>query len=130
MRQVLDITAEYVRKLHRLVTGFAIRLAARIPADERSVNMQQLMVQVPTIVQAYLRWMTGDMRVNTQFDPLNPATPVFDVSLNLAEGCLNLMAAVDSGGLKYDLPAGLYDIEVISGQSGASSHNGSVNPHY
>jgi nitroreductase/NAD-dependent dihydropyrimidine dehydrogenase PreA subunit len=36
MRQVLDITAEYVRKLHKLVTSFAIRMAARFDESARS----------------------------------------------------------------------------------------------
>jgi len=35
MRQVRDITAEYVRKLHKLVTGFAIRMAARFDDSAR-----------------------------------------------------------------------------------------------
>lgn len=36
MRQVLDITVEYVRKLHKLVTGFGIRMAARFDASARA----------------------------------------------------------------------------------------------
>ena len=36
MRQVLDMTAEYMRRLHKLVTGFPIRMAARFDASARS----------------------------------------------------------------------------------------------
>lgn len=90
----------------------AIRLAARIPATERTGNEQALIVQVPFIVQTYLRWMTGDMRKTAQFDPLDDSTPVYDVSLNLAEGCLNLLDAVQSGGLQVNLPGGLYEYAI------------------
>jgi len=31
--------------------------------------MQKLMAQVPTIVQTYMRWMTGDMRSTSRPTP-------------------------------------------------------------